>query len=233
MFDDFSLASPLRQDIYYDCFADNDVISPAPSRAAILSYGHRCSEDNPLSMADLACRFEQQSLRSAAEHPLPDNCQSSSHERKPTIRFIPPSPQLIQKSSVRRLPYSINRKQSTPAHLSRISTLVHGILQDGGSCLSIHPSSLNNVPSSISLHDHTPLSHFSTYTSAPSPFGAEDNEFDSNVIPERQCVSNVSKEMRQIVPREAYIRQALVKKNVRMRRAARRKLVGKTNWCAR
>ena len=233
MFDDFSFLSPSRQRAYYNSCQMEDSIAPSSSRESSPCYengysgSRRYSSSN--SIAELSRHFMQHTLSPRR----PSAVLEDSTQRARDINPYPQSPNSFSNRVCRRR-QSINRLQCCPGHLSRISTLVEGMLQTGE---SYYDSSTLNDSTSPSL---SPDEHESTSDSymgfTPLPASATGTGEGSPTSPQHSLRHShsykIDKELRHSASRDG-LGKPMVKKKIRLRRSSKSLPKGSNKRCER
>ncbi|KAL8957995.1 MAG: hypothetical protein Q9193_004861 [Seirophora villosa] len=242
MFDDYSIAgASLPHDLDDTAILLDEDISPTSSRAGTPSPVEMNVNDalppNPDMITELSSRFKQQSLGARTQQQL--GPMEPADLLPPTLAIE--SPLLPLRSSSRRRSSSLlvwqqrqsmTRRQCSPAYLAQISKLAGELTssRDLNLCYNAtHPSSAD--------HDRPPLSptsnpssccSSSSFGSTPTSSGSEDAGFGVLGRPSRRVLpSKVDKCSRRKSKVEALERkQALVLKNVRVRRSSNRLRAG-------
>ena len=233
MFKDFSFLSPSRQRAFYSPRQMEDSISPSSSRESSPCYengysgSRRYSTSN--SIAELSRHFNQHTLSPRRPSTVLEDSTPRALDTNPYLQ----SPNSFSNRVCRRR-QSINRLQCYPAHLSRISTLVEGMLQTGE---SYYDSSILDDSTSPSLspdeHEPIPDSYLGFTTLPASPTGIGAGSPSSQQHPLRHSHSyKIDKELRHSASREG-LGKPMVKKKIRMRRSSKSLPKGSNKRCER
>lgn len=233
MFEDFSFLPPSRQRAYYSTRQMEDSISPSSSRESSPCYengysgSRRYSASN--SIAELSRHFNQHTLSPRRPSTVLEDSTPRARDTNPYLQ----SPNSFSNRVCRRR-QSINRLQCCPGHLSRISTLVEGMLQTGE---SYYDSSTLDDSTSPSLspdeHEQTPDSYMG-FTPLPAPvtgIGASSTSSTQHSLRHSHSYK-VDKELRHSASREG-LGHPMVKKKIRMRRSSKSLPKGSNKRCER
>lgn len=213
--------------------ASRGVISPSSSSFSGDSYSTSSDEDH--SVTDLTYHFDRHTLQAPwlAGYLEPPSDLSDCHSPR-TFRDTS-SPQDYLRL-VRQQRQSSSRRQCSPAHLSRVSTLVGDKSQDDNSCCTtLHPFSQGSKQSSGALRQSSRgferpifntlpqrVSNRSTPTFGSAPTATASSFEYSEVILGRcskpQHLYKIVKEPRHIHLGQRVRRKPVIEKDIRMRR---------------
>ena len=233
MFEDFSFLPPSRQRAYYSPCQMEDSISPNSSREWSPCYengysgSRRCSTSN--SIAELSRHFNQHTLSPRRPSTVLEDSTPQARDTNPYLQ----SPNSFSNRICRRR-QSINRLQCCPAHLSRISTLVEGMVRTGQ---SYYDSSILDDSTSPSLspdeHEPTPDSYmgFTTLPASATGIGAGSPSSPPHSLRHSHSYK-IDKELRHSASREG-LGKPMVKKKIRMRRSSKSLPKGSNKRCER
>ena len=233
MFDDFSFLSPSRQRAYYSPCQMEDSISPSSSRESSPCYENgysgsgRYSTSN--SIAELSRHFNQHTLSPRRPSTVLEDSTPRARDTNPYLQ----SPNSFSNRVCRRR-QSINRLQCCSGHLSRISTLVEGMLQTGESHYDSSTFDDSTSPS-LSPDEHEPTSD--TYMGfTPLPASAPVPGAGTPTSPQHSLRHShsykIDKELRHSASRDG-LGKPMVKKKIRMRRSSKCLPKGPNKRCER
>ena len=221
MFEDFSFLSPSRQCAYYSSCQMEDSISPSSSRESSPCYenGYGGPRRYPTSnsIAELSRHFDQHTLSPRRPSTVPEDSTPRSRDTNSYLQ----SPNSFSNRVCRRR-QSINRLQCYPAHLSRISTLVEGMLETGQ---PYYDSSLldDSTSPSLSPDEHEPIPEsylgFTTLPASATGIGAGSSNSPQHSLRHSHSYK-IDKELRHSASREG-LGKPMVKKKIRMRRSSK------------
>ncbi|KAK0508877.1 hypothetical protein JMJ35_008248 [Cladonia borealis] len=233
MFDDFSFLSPSRQRAYYSSCQMEDSISPSSSRESSPCYengysgSRRYSTSN--SIAELSRHFNQHTLSPRRPSTVLEDSTPRARDTNPYLQ----SPNSFSNRVCRRR-QSINRLQCCSGHLSRISTLVEGMLQTGESHYDSSTFDDSTSPS-LSPDEHEPTSD-SYMGFTPLPASATGIGAGSPTSPQHSLRHShsykIDKELRHSASRDG-LGKPMVKKKIRMRRSSKSLPKGPNKRCER
>ncbi len=233
MFEDFSFLSPSRQRAYYSSCQMEDSISPNSSRESSPCYengyngSRRYSTSN--SIAELSRHFNQHTLSPRRPSTVLEDSTPRARDTNPYLQ----SPNSFSNRVCRRR-QSINRLQCSSAHLSRISTLVEGMVQTGQ---PYYDSSMldDSTSPSLSPDEHEPTGDpyfgFTPLPASTAEIGADSPSSAQHSLRHSHSYK-IDKELRHSASREG-LGKPMVKKKIRMRRSSKSLSKGSSKRCER
>ena len=233
MFEDFSFLSPSRQRAYYTSREMEDSISPSSSRESSPCYenGYNGSRgySSSNSIAELSRHFNQHTLSPRRPSTVLEDSTPRTRDMNPYLQ----SPNSFSNRVCHRR-QSINRLQCCSAHLSRISLLVEGMVQNGQSHYDSSTFDDSTSPS-LSPDEHEPApSSYIGFTPLPAPatgIGAGSSSSAQHSLRHSHSYK-IDKELRHSASREG-LGNPMVKKKIRMRRSSKSLAKGSNKRCER